>query len=178
MGSSTVRDASAPDPALCIELADEADTQGWAARLARVLEPGLVVHLSGDLGSGKTTFCRALLRALGYKGRVKSPTFTLVEAYEVSELMVYHFDLYRLNAGSELREAGFEEQLDGRSVALVEWPERAGDALPEPDLRLRLEWLDDQRRRATWHAFSERGRRCLMRLASPEAAAGDSCAPA
>ncbi|MEZ5739409.1 MAG: tRNA (adenosine(37)-N6)-threonylcarbamoyltransferase complex ATPase subunit type 1 TsaE [Burkholderiaceae bacterium] len=115
-----------------IPLADEAATAALGARLAPLLTPGSVVFLSGDLGAGKTVLSRALIRSLGYNGRVKSPTFSLVEPYNLSRYTLYHFDFYRFSSEDELREAGFEEQLDSAAVALVEWPEKLRPALPRP----------------------------------------------
>ena len=147
-------------------LRNEDATQAAAGALGSQITPGMVIHFSGDLGAGKTTFCRALIRSLGYNGRVKSPTFTLVEPYNLELFALYHFDFYRFSSGDELRDAGFEEQLDSYSVALVEWPERAGDLLPAPDVRcqLRLDDSNDSARTLVVHAFSEQGRRCLRAL--------------
>ena len=125
----------------------------------------MVVHLQGDLGAGKTTFCRALIRSLGYNGRVKSPTFTLVEPYNLESFELYHFDFYRFSSENELREAGFEEQLDSDAVALVEWPERAGNLLPPPDLRVRLAMAEgDDARELSLQAFTAQGHRCLSEI--------------
>lgn len=146
-------------------LDSEQATADAAARLAPAITPGMVIHLSGDLGAGKTTFCRALIRSLGYNGRVKSPTFTLVEPYNLSRFVLYHFDFYRFSSGEELRDAGFEEQLDDSCVALVEWPERAGDFLPTPDLRLRIDWISESARQLLGAAFSPAGKACLTALA-------------
>lgn len=157
-----------PDDAIeqVFRLRNEDATQAAAGALGSQITPGMVIHFSGDLGAGKTTFCRALIRSLGYNGRVKSPTFTLVEPYNLKPFPLYHFDFYRFSSGDELRDAGFEEQLDSASVALVEWPERAGNRLPEPDLRcqLRLHETDEAARILVVRAFSERGKRCLNAL--------------
>jgi tRNA threonylcarbamoyladenosine biosynthesis protein TsaE len=102
-------------------------------------ERGLVVFLSGNLGAGKTTWARALLRGLGHQGRVRSPSFTLMEPYELPQLQLYHFDFYRFSAGEEWREAGFEELIGAaHSVSLIEWPEMASDSLSAPDLWLKF----------------------------------------
>ncbi|HSQ04081.1 MAG TPA: tRNA (adenosine(37)-N6)-threonylcarbamoyltransferase complex ATPase subunit type 1 TsaE, partial [Burkholderiales bacterium] len=93
----------------------------------------MVVYLTGELGAGKTTLVRGILRDLGFPGRVKSPTFSLVEVYEVSSLYLYHFDFYRFTKGSEWRESGLGEHFNPESVCLVEWPEKA-TGLPGPDL--------------------------------------------
>ena len=98
-----------------------------------------MIYLSGELGSGKTTLVRGLLRALGYEGRVKSPTYTLVELYSVSRLNLYHFDFYRFKNRAEWLSSGFRDYFNPESVCVVEWPERAGDLLPPADLGIRLE---------------------------------------
>ena len=106
-----------------VALADEAATAALARRLADSLAPGMVIWLSGALGVGKTTLVRSLLAALGHTGRVASPTFTLLEPYELSSFPVYHFDFYRFSAANEWRDAGFDEYFAGNGVCLVEWPE-------------------------------------------------------
>lgn len=123
--------------ALVLALANEAATGRLAARLARSARKGDVIALKGELGTGKTTFARALIRArLGDSTEVPSPTFTLVEVYGGdSALPIWHFDLYRLNSAEEVRELGFEEAL-ADAVSLVEWPERLGPWLPPERLEL------------------------------------------
>ena len=98
-----------------------------------------VVFLSGDLGAGKTTLVRGLLHAAGHEGVVKSPTYTLLEPYNIGELEVFHFDLYRVNDPVELEFVGIDEIVDGPGVKLFEWPERAADWLPAPQVHVRLE---------------------------------------
>ena len=121
-----------------IALADEAATLALGAALASGAAGGGVVHLSGDLGAGKTTLARGLLRAFGWDGAVKSPTYTLVELYELSSLNLYHFDLFRFNEASEWLSSGFGEILDENALALIEWPERAKGFLPPADLSVQL----------------------------------------
>ena len=135
-------DHSAP-PELEFELADEAATRLLGARLAPALSPGLKLYLHGDLGAGKTTLVRALLEALGHTGRVKSPTYTLVELYTVSRLHLYHFDFYRFRDSHEWREAGFSDYFGGDGICLVEWPEKAGGDLPQPDLDIAIDIVGD-----------------------------------
>ena len=106
---------------------------------------GLVLHLRGELGSGKTTLVRALLRTLGYPGRVKSPTFTLVEPYALLRLNLYHFDFYRFKDRSEWLSSGFREHFNPESLCIVEWPERAGGLLAPPDLEVHLRYQADGR---------------------------------
>jgi len=141
-------------------LADEAETAAFAARLARVLEPGIIVYLRGPLGAGKTTLVRALLRARGFRGRVRSPTYTLVEGYPG----VAHFDLYRLADPEELEGIGLRDFLDGRTICLIEWPERGAGVLPPPDLEIRLH-PSGSGRQLVVEAGSPRGERILKRLA-------------
>jgi tRNA threonylcarbamoyladenosine biosynthesis protein TsaE len=163
----------APDRVLRLPLADAAATAALAARLAPALGPGTVVWLSGGLGAGKTTLVRGLLRALGHTGAVKSPTFTLLEPYNLPRFPVYHFDFYRFSSPDEWREAGFDEYFRGVGACLVEWPELAGPALPAPDLRIGLEFDGEAgeagerggARIAQLEAFGEAGRRCLSAAA-------------
>lgn len=141
----------------------EAATLALGGDLARGLKPGMVIFLCGDLGAGKTTLARGVLRGLGVKERVKSPTFALVEPYTVSKLYLYHFDFYRFNRSDEWVDAGLREYFVGESVCLVEWPEKAGGLLPAPDLKFELE-IDGDGRRVTISADTEAGRNCLKQL--------------
>ncbi len=144
-------------------LPDEAATLALGHRLAHVIEPGLYVALSGNLGSGKTTLTRGILRGLGYQGKVKSPTYTLVELYNLSRLDLYHFDFYRFNDPQEWLDAGFRDHFEPHNVCLVEWPERASDLLPAPDLKISLS-VEGEGRRIQIVAETEYGKRCLERL--------------
>jgi tRNA threonylcarbamoyladenosine biosynthesis protein TsaE len=159
-----------PPQALRVALDDEPATAALAARLAAALSGGMVVGLSGGLGVGKTTLVRGLLRALGHTGRVRSPTFTLLEPYNLPRFPVYHFDFYRFSSADEWRDAGFEDYLSGDGACLVEWPELAGPGLPAPDLRIRLDFADDLpgsvRRVATLEAQGDAGLRCLKAAAA------------
>ena len=149
---------------LSLHLADEAATAALARALAAALHPGTTIHLSGDLGAGKTAFTRALLRALGHTGRARSPTFTLLEPYNLSRFDLYHFDFYRLSSERAWLDAGFDEYLDGRGVVVIEWPEMAGDTLPLPDLRLRIAVdaaAGGDARLVDLLAHGARGRACL-----------------
>jgi tRNA threonylcarbamoyladenosine biosynthesis protein TsaE len=148
---------------LNMHLPDEGATRALGARLARVIEPGLLLFLHGELGSGKTTLARGLLRGLGYQGGVKSPTYTLVELYTVSKLNLYHFDCYRFKDPKEWRDAGFNEYFNDDSVCLVEWPEKAAGLLPAADLDIALEVAGDGRDLAV-RAGTESGSACLHRL--------------
>src|SRR3982074_2302420 len=123
-----------------LSLPNEAATLRLGAAPAAGTTPGRVLHLRGDLGAGKTTVARGLLRALGYAGRVKSPTYTLVELYSLSSLNLYHFDFYRFKDQNEWLSSGFRDYFNAQSLCVVEWPERAGDLLAPPDLDGRLEF--------------------------------------
>ena len=144
-------------------LADEAATSALGAQLGQALTPGLVIYLSGNLGAGKTSLVRAVLRGLGYTGKVKSPTFTLVELYVISNLTLYHFDLYRFNDPSEWVDAGFRDYFGTDAVCMVEWPEKATGMLPQADIHITLH-IQDSGRSAEIEADTETGRLCLMQL--------------
>src|SRR3990172_10973695 len=121
---------------LDINLPDAGATEALGAALATGVAPGRVLYLRGDLGAGKTTLVRGLLRALGYAGRVKSPSYTLLETYVVSRLHLYHFDFYRFKDREEWVSSGFREHFNPESLCIVEWPERAAGLLAPPDLHL------------------------------------------
>jgi tRNA threonylcarbamoyladenosine biosynthesis protein TsaE len=122
-----------------IQAHTENDTHALAAKLANAISPGLVVYLAGDLGAGKTTFTRGFLRALGHDGKVKSPTYTLVEPYEFDDVTINHFDLYRLNDAKELEAIGISEYFANDTVCLIEWPEKGDPVLPAADLTCYIE---------------------------------------
>jgi tRNA threonylcarbamoyladenosine biosynthesis protein TsaE len=130
-----------------LELADESAALRLGAALAGGIAPGRVLHLQGELGSGKTTLVRGLLRELGHTGRVKSPSYPLLELYVVSRLHLYHFDFYRFKDRSEWLDSGFRDYFNAQSSCVVEWPERAGGLLAPPDVAVRLE-ISGQGRRA------------------------------
>src|SRR3954469_8580627 len=128
-----------------LKLPDAAATARLGAALAAAIAPGPVLHLSGELGSGKTTLVRGLLRALGVQGPVKSPTFAWVEPYSLSRLDLYHFDFYRFDKKTEWLSSGLREYFRPDAVCIVEWPERAGELLPAPDLRIDLGYTSESR---------------------------------
>jgi tRNA threonylcarbamoyladenosine biosynthesis protein TsaE len=144
-------------------LPEEHATLELGARLARALQPGLKIYLRGELGAGKTTLVRGLLRAMGYAGAVRSPTYALVEVYGFSSLYLHHFDFYRLKDPTEWDDAGFRDIFGGNSVCLVEWPEKVGDVLPRADVEIVLEH-EDSGRTAHLYAHTETGTRCLQQV--------------
>ena len=135
------------------DLPDDAATEHFGAALAAVVKPGWTIYLYGDLGAGKTTLARAVLRALGYSGKVKSPTYTLIEPYTLPDLMVYHLDLYRLGDPEELEYIGLRDLLDTPALLLVEWPERGYGYLPPATLTVHL-------------LYQTNGRRCTLAVES------------
>ena len=148
-------------------LSDEAGTLALGAALARVLHPGLIIHLHGELGAGKTSLTRAILHAAGYAGRVKSPTYTLMEPYTITlggqSVEVMHFDLYRMISPEEFIEAGFREHFGHRTICIIEWPQQAGSLLPPPDLAIFLT-VEGHGRKVELRANSEQGTICLNHL--------------
>lgn len=131
---------------MTIDLPDEAATVALAQHLAPALLDGGVVYLCGELGAGKTTLARALLRSLGVGERVKSPTYSLLERYLVAGRDAFHLDLYRIAGAGELEWLGLDELDDAGAIVLVEWPERGAGALPMPDLEILLEHAGAGRR--------------------------------
>lgn len=111
------------------------------AVLAKKCSGGSIIYLEGELGAGKTTLVRGFVRALGYLGLVKSPTYTLIESYELDSLHVYHMDLYRLTNPTELQAIGLSDYLTSHSICLIEWPEKAEKLLPKPNWRCTIEIL-------------------------------------
>ncbi|WP_206953824.1 tRNA (adenosine(37)-N6)-threonylcarbamoyltransferase complex ATPase subunit type 1 TsaE [Trinickia acidisoli] len=152
-----------------------AATDALGARFAHAIDDvrklpgftGLHVQLLGDLGAGKTALVRATLAGLGHSGRVRSPTYTLVEPYALArdggELELYHFDLYRFADPAEWADAGFREYFDAGAICLVEWPQKAGNLLGTPDLVFGLDTVDGERRLLDARAYSESGKACLER---------------
>jgi len=158
---------------LYLPLADEVATLALGAVIADALvqgTSGALIFLSGELGAGKTTLSRGILRGLGYSGRVKSPTYTLVELYVISRLNLYHFDFYRFGEPEEWLEAGFRDLFNETNICLVEWPEKAGELLPPPDLRIALKSTPMDARETNIAALSSKGREMLsiMRTLLPK----------
>lgn len=152
-----------------LALANEQATLDAGATFAKYLQAGINVYLHGDLGAGKTTFTRGVLRGLGFAGKVKSPTYTLVEPYQlkIQEAPVdfYHFDLYRFADEEEWEAAGFREYFNTHSVCLVEWPDKAGDLIPRADIDVYLS-LAGEGRTLQLKANTTAGKKCLERYAS------------
>ena len=148
-----------------LTLPDAAATLRLGEACAAGAANGLVLHLRGELGAGKTTLARGLLRGLGYQGRVKSPTYTLVEPYIELRLNLYHFDFYRFKDSSEWLNSGFREHFNPESFCVVEWPERAGDLIAPPDLDIHLHYAGEMRS-AALAAHSPAGEAWLASLLS------------
>lgn len=139
-------------------LADEEATLTFGGYLAWALQLGGIVTLRGDLGSGKTTLSRGLLRAMGHQGAVKSPTYTLVEAYEIGGRRVFHYDLYRLNDPIEVEYLGLRDFIEKHTLTLIEWPEKGGPLLPQTDINLTLT-VEGSGRRIEWEAYTDYGQK-------------------
>jgi tRNA threonylcarbamoyladenosine biosynthesis protein TsaE len=146
LGSATVR---WPDEAACAAFAQAMATRPELANA--------YVELTGPLGAGKTTFVRHLLRSLGVTGRVKSPTYAVIEPYELPTLNISHFDFYRFDDPREWADAGFREVFASAGLKLAEWPEKAATVLPTPDLRITLTPHDDNSRELLLQAFTPAG---------------------
>ena len=148
-----------------------------AERLAAAMLPSLrqgdslVIELHGTLGAGKTTFTRHLLRALGVQGRIKSPSYAVVEPHQVPGIVIQHFDFYRFNDPQEWEDAGFRDLFGAPGLKLVEWPDKAARLLPCPDLRLLIDPLDEARRHVTLQACTAAGTTTLNALAEEGEAA-------
>lgn len=145
-------------------LADEQATLDLGAELAKACPDALIqLHLEGELGAGKTTLTRGFLRALGHQGKVKSPTYTLVELYQLNQRPLYHFDLYRVSDPGELEFLGLDDYLRDNAICLIEWPQRGSEYLPEADLVIRLSY-QKQARQAEIVPLTERGKQICGKL--------------
>lgn len=150
-------------PAICYELKHEQHTQAFGQALAHLLMPGLVIGLQGEIGRGKTSLVRACLQALGVTAAVKSPTFTLVESYELPTMHIHHFDLYRLQSQFELEDLGFRDYLTATALCFIEWPEKspALHELLDLNLHFELQWPG---RRLSMTAQSALGKQMLTKI--------------
>ena len=137
----------------------ESDLELFANNFAAVLQLPLVIWLEGDLGAGKTAFARAFIHALGYKGRVKSPTYGLLEQYQLTSIQVLHMDLYRISDPGELEFLGLEDMLDDQTVLLVEWPDRGESWLPNPDFIFSFSYAAEGRD-LHWRAYTRQAQAC------------------
>lgn len=140
-----------------LEFPLESDLEKFACGFAKVLRAPMVIWLEGDLGTGKTAFTRALIHALGYEGKVKSPTYTLLEEYRPGSLQVLHMDLYRISDPGELEFLGLEDMLDEQTILLIEWPDKGGCWLPEPDFMFRFAYAS-RGRDLHWTACTDSAR--------------------
>lgn len=144
-------------------LADEEATVVLAGVLAQQCQQGLVIYLEGDLGAGKTTFSRGFIQGLGHLGKVKSPTYTLVEPYEIGEWRVFHFDLYRLSDPEELEFMGIRDYFDPDCICLIEWPDKGAGLLAPADLHINIDYTTEGRH-LTLQGMSEKGVQFFKRL--------------
>lgn len=144
-------------------LADEEATVAFGQILAQACSGKALITLSGNLGTGKTTLTRGIIRAFGHQGAVKSPTYTLVEPYDMCGFHIFHFDLYRLEDPEELEFMGFWDYLEEDALIIIEWPEKAGRVLPPVDLELTLR-IKDKGREISWLAHTPRGEQLALAL--------------
>ena len=152
-------------PELTRYLSDPEQTSQLGAAIAAAIDDGLQVHLQGELGAGKTSLVRALIGALGYQGKVRSPTYTLVEPYQVNDRELWHLDLYRLADPEELEFLGIRDLERRDAIVLVEWPQKGEGMLPEPDLLIELIYKGEGRE-ARLRAASPRGAHVIDQLES------------
>ncbi|KPK57694.1 MAG: tRNA threonylcarbamoyladenosine biosynthesis protein TsaE [Gammaproteobacteria bacterium SG8_31] len=141
--------------------------EAFGSRLAQASTQGGVIFLQGELGAGKTTLVRGFVRALGYAGRVKSPTYTLLESYSLEGVNLYHLDLYRLADAEELEWIGIRDLLEEADLCLIEWPDRGLGVLPSPDLEIQIEYRGEGRVLQLLPT-SDRGRDIVRQLDSPQ----------
>ena len=148
---------------LKILLSNEKNTLDLGENISTHLSAGLLIFLKGDLGAGKTTLARGLIKGLGHTGSVKSPTYSLIEQYEFDVFTLNHFDLYRFTDSNEWSTSGFQEYINSYDVTLIEWPERSAELLPKPDLEIELTYKNESRI-AYINSFTEKGYKCLENL--------------
>ena len=144
-------------------LVDEQATVSFGNQLAGLLTQGATIYMYGDLGAGKTTLTRGIVQGFGHTGKVKSPTYTLVEPYELESINVYHFDLYRLADPEELEFMGIRDYFDNNSVCIIEWPSKGEGVIPRADIEITLEYKNESRD-VTVKAISERAKAVVTKL--------------
>lgn len=145
------------------ELANEEETLALAKKFSQVLQTPLVVYLQGELGAGKTAFCRGIIQALGHSGAVKSPTYTLVEPYQLQGWRIHHFDLYRLADSEELEYMGIRDYFSEDTLNFIEWPDKGYGWLPGADIEIRIEYAGTGRK-LTFSALTEAGQKIIKTL--------------
>ncbi|OGT30707.1 MAG: tRNA (adenosine(37)-N6)-threonylcarbamoyltransferase complex ATPase subunit type 1 TsaE [Gammaproteobacteria bacterium RIFCSPHIGHO2_12_FULL_35_23] len=147
------------------QLNSEQATEVLAKQLAQLVFQPCIIFLQGDLGAGKTTFVRYFIKSLNFQGFIKSPTYTLVETYELSQMTIYHYDLYRLKTAAELELIGIRDYFIKPAVHFIEWPEKGLQFLPNPDIIIQLAWLADHSRKIVMTANSALGTVLLTKIA-------------
>ncbi|GAB4393202.1 MAG: tRNA (adenosine(37)-N6)-threonylcarbamoyltransferase complex ATPase subunit type 1 TsaE [Gammaproteobacteria bacterium] len=147
-----------------INLVNENTTARLAQCVAQFIKPPFIIYLSGDLGAAKTTFSRYFIQARGHSGPVKSPTFTIVEPYELGDECIFHFDCYRIQDPEELEYLGIRDYITSESICLIEWPERAANVLPPCDIHAMFRVITSTERSVIWHAVSAQGQIVLQQL--------------
>lgn len=145
------------------ELANEEETLALAKKFSQVLQAPLVVYLEGELGAGKTAFCRGVIQAMGHSGAVKSPTYTLVEPYQLQGWRIHHFDLYRLADPEELEYMGIRDYFSEDTLNFIEWPDKGYGWLPGADIEIRIEYAGTGRK-LTFSALTEAGQKIIKTL--------------
>ena len=145
------------------ELADEEQTLALAKKFSSVLQAPLVVYLKGELGAGKTAFCRGVIQSLGHEGAVKSPTYTLVEPYQLQGWRIHHFDLYRLADPEELEYMGIRDYFAEDTLNFIEWPEKGYGWLPGADIEIQIEYAGNGRK-MTFSALTKAGQEIIRTL--------------
>lgn len=148
---------------LKVSILNEKKTIEFGKNISNYLSEGFLIFLKGELGTGKTTLTRGLIRGLGHKESVKSPTYSLLEQYKFEKLNINHFDLYRFNSSNEWLTSGFQEYINNVDVNIIEWPEIAGEILPKPDLEIEI-FYENVGRSINIKSFTEKGNECLINL--------------
>ncbi len=149
---------------LSITLNNETKTLELAKKIALKINSGTLLYLSGELGAGKTAFVRGLIAELGFDGKIKSPSYSLVEQYRLDLHTINHFDLYRFKSPDEWIEAGFNEFINGADINLIEWPEKGYPNLPTPDISMTWAHLDENKRNVLIRANTDKGNKCIHDL--------------